>query len=79
MEDANVLQLKNRKFSDLYMCFCGYAKCSPLHNFGPAVRPNYIFHYILQGKGRFTVGEETCLPMWTWGGYEKNYLCNVGE
>lgn len=59
MEDANVLQLKNKKFSDLYMCFCGYAKCSPLHNFGPAVRPNYIFHYILQGKGRFTVGEET--------------------
>ena len=59
MEDANVLQLKNRKFSDLYLCFCGYAKCRPLHNFGPAVRPNYIFHYIIEGKGRFSVGKET--------------------
>lgn len=59
MEDAYVLQLKNRKFSDLYLCFCGYAKCQPLHNFGPAVRPNYILHYILKGKGRFTAGKET--------------------
>lgn len=59
MEDACVLQLKNRKFSDLYLCFCGYAKCQPLHNFGPAVRPNYILHYILKGRGRFTIGKET--------------------
>ena len=59
MEDAYVLQLKNRKFSDLYLCFCGYAKCQPLHNFGPAVRPNYILHYILKGRGRFTIGKET--------------------
>lgn len=59
MEDAYVLQLKNRKFSDLYLCFCGYAKCQPLHSFGPAVRPNYILHYILKGKGRFTAGNES--------------------
>ena len=58
MEDAHVLQLKNRKFSDLYLCFCGYARCLPLHSFGPAVRPNYILHYIIKGKGRFTVGNE---------------------
>ena len=51
--------MKNRKFSDFYLCFCGYAKCSPLHSFGPAVRPNYILHYIMEGKGKFLVnGEE---------------------
>ena len=59
MEDYYVLQMKNRKFSDFYLCFCGYAKCSPLHSFGPAVRPNYILHYIVDGKGKFLVnGEE---------------------
>ena len=60
MEDAYVLQLKNRKFSDLYLCFCGYAKCRPLHSFGPAVRPNYILHYIMEGKGKFSTGKESC-------------------
>lgn len=59
MEDSYVLQMKNRKFSDFYLCFWGYAKCSPLHSFGPAVRPNYILHYIMEGKGKFLVnGEE---------------------
>lgn len=55
MEDAYVLQLSDHKFQELYLCFCGYAKCEPLHSFGPAVRPNYILHYILKGKGRYYV------------------------
>ena len=55
MENAYVLQLSDHKFQDLYLCFCGYAKCEPLHSFGPAVRPNYILHYILEGKGRYYV------------------------
>lgn len=58
MEDSYVLQLKNRKFSDFYLCFCGYAKCQPLHSFGPAVRPNYILHYIVEGRGKFRSGDE---------------------
>lgn len=59
MEDySHVLQMKNRTFSDLYLCFCGYAGCRPCHSYGPAVRPNYILHYILKGKGRFSVGAE---------------------
>lgn len=53
MEDAYVLQLSNRKFSELYLCFCGYSKCEPLHSFGPAVRPDYLIHFILKGKGRY--------------------------
>lgn len=56
MEDACVLELSDRKFSDLYLCFCGYAKCEPLHSFGPAVRSNYLIHYILEGKGRYQAG-----------------------
>ncbi len=57
MEDAYVLQLSDHKFHDLHLCFCGYAKCKPLHSFGPAVRPNYILHYILEGRGRYYVDD----------------------
>lgn len=57
MEDAYVLQLSDHKFQDLYLCLGGYAKCEPLHSFGPAVRPNYILHYILEGKGRYYVDD----------------------
>ena len=53
MEDSQVFQVKQRLFSDMYLCFCGYANCHPRHSFGPAVRPNYIIHYILKGKGRY--------------------------
>ncbi len=56
MEDSYVLQIKERQFPELYMCLCGYARCSPGHSFGPAVRPNYIIHYIMEGKGSYTVG-----------------------
>ncbi len=42
MENAFVLSLSEQKFSDLYLCYCGYADCEPLHSFGPAVRPNYF-------------------------------------
>ncbi|MEY8430622.1 AraC family transcriptional regulator [Lachnospiraceae bacterium 48-42] len=62
MEDAYVLQLSNRKFSELYLCCCGYSKCEPLHSFGPAVRPDYLIHFILKGKGRYYIGEtQYCL------------------
>ncbi len=57
MEDAHVLQLTGSKFRDLYLCFCGVSECEPCHSFGPAVRPSYILHYILSGKGMYKVGD----------------------
>lgn len=32
---------------------CGYEKCVPNHAFGPAVRPYYLLHYVLEGAGTF--------------------------
>ena len=58
MENAYVLQLQNPKFQELFLCFCGVSECAPNHSFGPVVRPNYIIHYILRGKGFFEVGEK---------------------
>lgn len=51
MENAYVLKLSDSKFKDLFLCFCGIAECQPLHYFGPSVRPNYVIHVILEGKG----------------------------
>ncbi len=57
MEDSYVLHLPDHRFHDLYLCLCGYSICEPLHSFGPAVRPNYVLHYIMEGKGRYYVGD----------------------
>ncbi len=57
MEQLFVLQLTNRQIQDFYLCFCGYEKCDKLHRFGPAVRPNYVVHYILEGEGEYVVDE----------------------
>ncbi len=58
MEQSFVLQLTNRQIQDFYLCFCGYGKCDGLHSFGPAVRPNYIIHYILDGEGDYVVADQ---------------------
>ena len=37
--------------SSLTVYFCGKEECQPGHYFGPAVRPHYLLHVILKGKG----------------------------
>lgn len=59
MESAFVLELSDSKFKDLFICFCGYAQCEPLHSFGPAARPNYLLHYIIDGKGIYQTSNHT--------------------
>ena len=39
--------------SFLTVYFCGKEKCQPGHYFGPAVRPHYLIHVILEGKRVF--------------------------
>lgn len=55
MEKGYVLQLRNEKFRNLSLKFCGYSECKPLHSFGPASRPIYIIHIVLKGKGVYVV------------------------
>ena len=57
MEDSYVLELTEPKFKDFHLVYCGYAQCEACHSYGPATRPNYIIHYILEGKGIYQVGE----------------------
>lgn len=58
MENLNVLKLEHQIFSDFYLCYCGYGSCQPLQHFGPAVRPNYLIHFITDGKGIFQSGDK---------------------
>ncbi len=47
------------KHTDMNMYRCGIEDCSGGHFWGPAVRDHYIIHYILGGKGTFTVGDRS--------------------
>lgn len=58
MEDSYVLQMKNPLFLDLSLWFWGMSECKPGHSIGPEVRPNYIIHFVLEGKGVFQVGDK---------------------
>lgn len=49
----------NTKNRPLILYHCGHEKCLPSHSFGPAIRPHYLIHYILRGKGTYTVNEKT--------------------
>lgn len=44
---------------ELSLCHCGYSICEAGHSFGPAVRPNYILHYVLDGRGTYRIGART--------------------
>lgn len=44
---------------ELTVYYCGREKCAPGHYFGPAVRPHYLLHVILQGKGVYRAGGKT--------------------
>lgn len=50
-----MLQLKEKRFKDIYLSFCGYSDCESLHSFGPATRPCYIIHVITKGKGKYYI------------------------
>lgn len=53
MENAYMLEFTHKNEGELMLNFCGYSKTEPLHGFGPAVRPHYIIHFVISGKGDF--------------------------
>lgn len=46
---------KYKLSSALTIYYGGYEVCTPCHSFGPAIRPHYLLHYILNGKGKYYV------------------------
>ena len=49
---------QDERFMDLTIYQYGYEKCEPLHSFGPYVRNNYLFHYVISGKGCLHANDE---------------------
>ena len=42
----------------LTIYYGGLEICTPFHSFGPAIRPHYLLHYILNGKGNYYVNNK---------------------
>lgn len=53
------LEHLNHNSMDLYLSTCGIQNCFGGHFFGPGKRDVYILHFISEGKGVFTCGEQT--------------------
>lgn len=58
MERAYKLAFENDRRGSLYVNCCGCSKTEPLHSFGPAAKPHYLIHYVLNGKGIFRFNDK---------------------
>lgn len=50
------IYINEPRHTDMNMYRCGIEDCKGGHYWGPAIRDHYIIHYILGGRGIFTVG-----------------------
>lgn len=59
----NIIEIFHSKSSHLsaplFLHYAGREQCLPMHHFGPAVRGQYLLHFILRGKGRFCVNNHS--------------------
>lgn len=73
-EAVAYLEPNNRQKVDLFLCHSGIENCTPSYSFGPEIRDHYILHYILDGKGEFTVNNKTYKL-----GKKEGFLIRPGE
>lgn len=55
MEKAYKLEFVNEQKGSLFVNCCGCSRTEPLHSFGPALKPHFLIHYVLSGKGKFSI------------------------
>lgn len=56
MEKAYKLEFAGGKDESLFVNCCGLSRTEPFHSFGPAIKPHYLIHFVLSGKGKFSIG-----------------------
>lgn len=48
--------MESRYSKSLSVYYAGREKCESGHFFGPALRPHYLMHVVLKGKGTYETG-----------------------
>jgi len=56
---SKYLEPQKKQSVDLFLCYCGIENCTPSYSYGPAVRSQYLIHYIIDGEGSYTVNNTT--------------------
>jgi len=51
MTDSIFSVFQDERFMDLTIYQYGYEQCESLYHYGPHIRNNYLFHYVISGKG----------------------------
>lgn len=51
-------ELHDMRFIDLNLYHFGWERTNPSQSYGPHARIHYLFHYIIQGKGKLMIGDE---------------------
>ncbi|MDD3368707.1 MAG: AraC family transcriptional regulator [Lachnospiraceae bacterium] len=59
MEKAYKLEFKTTETGMLTVNSCGCSRTEGLHSFGPAIKPHFLLHYILSGKGVFRLNDRS--------------------
>ncbi len=59
MEKAYKLLFNTEESDDLYVYCCGLSQTLPNHSFGPALKPHFMIHFCMSGKGKFSIGGKT--------------------
>lgn len=47
--------VKEKELVSLSVYNVGFQSCDSLYQWGPGIRDHYLIHYIISGKGRYTV------------------------
>ena len=55
MDQGRFSVFPHENFVDLFLVQFGWEQCESLYSYGPHVRNNYLFHYIISGKGHLEV------------------------
>ena len=61
---SGVCVIRDDQYSKLSPLYMGAEQCESLHSFGPHVRMCWLIHFVVSGKGTYTVGDNvfTVLP-----------------
>lgn len=58
MEKAYELEFSGEKSGSLFVNCCGMSRTEPFHSFGPAIKPHFVIHFVISGKGKFSIGNK---------------------